>query len=224
VSLPKPYYEDTRAGMTIYHGDCREILPLLGTFDLLLTDPPYGVEARTDNFSSGGRGKWLVRHDYPPVAGDNEPFAPAPLLDAAASLVLWGANNYASRLPDSLFWLGWDRVTDGTDSTNLELAWTRGTGFKSVRIFRHQWCGVRRASEAGRRPVHPTQKPVALMSWCLSFFPEAKTVVDPYMGSGPVAKACKDRGLRYVGIELVEKYCEIAVNRLRQEVLFGGPP
>ena len=212
-----PYYDHD--GITIYHGDCREILPLLGPFDLALSDPPYGVSARTDNLSSGGRGKWRVRHDYPPVAGDDQPFDPALILAAARSHVLWGANNYASRLPDSLFWLAWDRVTDGTDSTNLELAWVNGLDRRSVRIFRHQWCGVRRASENGARPMHPTQKPVALMSWCLGFFPEARTVVDPYMGSGPVAKACKDRGLRYVGIELVEKYCELAVGRLAQGVL-----
>lgn len=212
-----PYYD--HGGITIYHGDCREILPGLGRFDLLLADPPYGVNARTDNASSGGRGKWRVRHDYAPVVGDDEPFDPAPILMAAPRAVLWGANNYASRLPDSRFWLGWDRVTDGTDSTNLELAWVSGLTFRSVRIFRHQWCGVRRATEAGRRPLHPTQKPVALMAWCLGFFPKAKTVVDPYMGSGPIAKACKDRGLRYVGIELVEKYCEVAARRLEQEVL-----
>jgi site-specific DNA-methyltransferase (adenine-specific) len=216
----KPYYEDTRSGITIYHGDCREILPGLGRFDLLLTDPPYGVAVDTENNVRTG-GKWAVRHDYPPVAGDDGPYDPAPVLAAATSAVLWGANNYASRLPDSLFWLAWDRLTDGTTSTHLELAWVLGLDFRSVRVFRHQWCGVRRASEAGRRPLHPTQKPVALMSWCLGFFPDAKTVVDPYMGSGPVAKACKDRGLGYVGIELVEKYCEVAAKRLAQEVLLA---
>lgn len=82
------------------------------------------------------------------------------------------------------------------------------------------WAGFQRDSEVGARVLHPTQKPVALMSWCLSFFPDAKTVVDPYMGSGPVARACKDSGRQYVGIELEERYCEIAATRLAQEVLF----
>jgi hypothetical protein len=73
--------------------------------------------------------------------------------------------------------------------------------------------------------LHPNEKPVSVMSKLLTLCGNGvQTVADPYMGSGPVAKACKDRGLRYVGIELVEKYCEIAVSRLRQEVLFGATP
>jgi len=228
VSL-RPYYD--HGGITIYHGDCREILPGLGRFDLLLTDPPYGIGLDTDftrrgegydkKIGSRGGGGGVGRKVHEPVFDDDKPFAPEHLFPVAKAHVLWGANNYASKLPDSPCWLGWDRVTDGTDSTNLELAWVNGHRFRTVRIFRHQWCGVRRASEWGQCSLHPTQKPVALMSWCLGFFPEAKTVVGPYMGSGPVAKACKDRGLRYVGIELVEKYCEVAARRLAQEVLFG---
>jgi hypothetical protein len=221
MSLPEPYYDDPKAGITIYHGDCREILPLLGRFDLLLSDPPWGVNIDTANHSRK-RGVRAVGHDHPPCAGDNEPFDPVPALSVSERAILWGANNFADRLEPSPMWLVWDRVTGEKDMTDAELAWVRGHRFRTVRTFRHQWAGVLRASENAMRVLHPMQKPVALMSWCLSFFPEAKTVVDPYMGSGPVAKACKDRGLRYVGIELVEKYCEIAVNRLRQEVLFGG--
>lgn len=82
------------------------------------------------------------------------------------------------------------------------------------------WSGAFRASERGTR-YHPTQKPVALMAWCLALVPEAKTVLDPYMGSGPVARACKDSGLRYVGIEIDERYAEIAAKRCAQEVLFA---
>lgn len=226
-----PYYEEP--GIQIFHGDCREILPTLGKFDLLLTDPPYGIDVATENgsqrgFKSGRIGKGGKaggrRHDHLRVAGDGEPFDPTQILDLSARRILWGANNYSSHLPDSPFWLGWDRQTDGTTCTDLELAWVHGHRYKTVRIFRHLWCGVRRKTESGGANgewVHPTQKPVALMSWCLGFFPEAKTVIDPYMGSGPVAKACKDRGLRYVGIELVEKYCETACKRLAQEVLFA---
>lgn len=226
MTLPKPYYD--HGGITIYHGDCREILPLLGRFDLLLTDPPYGVRARTEN-KSHGRDRlratatriWTA-NEHEPVAGDDEPFDPSSLFTAASSHILWGANNYASRLPDSPCWLAWDRKdrrAADSDITDAELAAVLGHRFKTVRIFRHMWAGFQRDSEIGARVIHPTQKPVALMSWCLSFFPEAKTVVDPYMGSGPVAKACKDRGLRYVGIELVEKYCAVAVSRLAQGVL-----
>lgn len=235
MTLPVPYYEDAKAGITIYCGDCREILPALvaerGPFDLTLTDPPYGVSAiKADaaprhRFAANvpRRYRWQA-HQHEPVAGDDEPFDPQHLLSLAPAAVLWGANNYASRLPDSAFWLAWDRKdARAADSniTEVELAAVLGHRFKTIRIFRHMWAGFQRDSEVGERVLHPTQKPVALMSWCLGFFPDARTVVDPYMGSGPVAKACKDRGLRYVGIELVESYCERSVNRLRQGVLFG---
>ena len=216
-----PYYD--HGGITIYHGDCREILPGLGRFDLLLTDPPYGLNIDT-NYRARKRsrlpcGRGSLAHL--PVVGDNQHFDPAHLFDAGKAMVLWGANNYADKLPASPLWFAWDRVAQHCDTTDVELAWVRGLHFKTVRLFRHQWVGVLRESEHGHTSLHPTQKPVALMSWCLGFFPDAKTVVDPYMGSGPVAKACKDRGLRYVGIELVEKYCEVAAKRLAQEVLFG---
>lgn len=226
--MTRPYYD--HGGIVIYHGDCREILPGLGRFDLLLSDPPYGIDLKTDNRTRDqrkrGPGKshvWRsIEHER--VHGDNEPFDPAPLMACASAKILWGANNYASRLPDSPIWLVWDRKCGRTGETvqsDAELAAVFGHTRTTVRIFRHLWSGYQRDSEVGTRVLHPTQKPVALMSWCLGFFPEAKTVIDPYMGSGPVAKACKERGLHYVGIELVEKYCEIAAQRLAQEVLFA---
>jgi hypothetical protein len=230
--LPRPYYD--RDGVTLFHGDCRQILPLLiaagGMFDLALSDPPYGVKINTRFRETRGGGRRQIGHggargarrkNYPAIIGDDVPFDPTLMLHSARAQILWGANNYASRLPDSPFWLGWDRETEGTTTTNLELAWVGGHRYRSVRIFRHLWCGVRRLTESGGHGgvwCHPMQKPVALMEWCLSFFPKAKTVIDPYMGSGPIAKACKNRRLRYVGIELVEEYCARSVERL-----IGGP-
>lgn len=85
------------------------------------------------------------------------------------------------------------------------------------RVFYHVWSGWTKDSERGIPRQHPTQKPIALMNWCLAFFREIRTVVDPYMGSGTTLRAAKDLGLACVGIELEEKYCEIAANRLRQE-------
>lgn len=208
----KPYYD--HGGITIYHGDCGEILPTLGTVDLLLTDPPYGIAVDVSS-----RWEWLPEHE--PVANDDRPFDPGPLLALGTGAILWGANHYASRLPDAAGWLAWDKATRNDldlKQTEIEFAWSNC--IKRPRCFRHMWSGAYRASERGTR-WHPTQKPSALMSWCLSLVPEARTVLDPFMGSGPVAKACKDRGLRYVGIELVERYCEIAAKRLAQEVLGG---
>jgi site-specific DNA-methyltransferase (adenine-specific) len=226
-----PYYE--HAGISIYLGDCREILPGLGKFDLLLTDPPYGVNVET---AKPSRQRPAIRRGHgarpaadarrpiravlaPRVFGDELPFDPAHLL-GYPSAILWGANHYAERLPSSPMWLAWDRESDGT-ITDAELAWVRGHRFKTVRLFRHKWSGILRASEQGVCVLHPTQKPVALMRWCLGFFPEAQSVIDPYMGSGPVARACKDAGKRYVGIEIEERYAEIAAKRLAQEVMFA---
>lgn len=220
----RPYYDE--GGITIYCGDCREILPGLGTFDLTLTDPPYGVALDTRNANRRRSGRPNPKgpgrtFDWPAVAGDDAPFDPRPLLHLSRAAVFWGANHYASRLPDTPFWLAWDRKAGrGAGSvTDCELAAVFGHRFKTVRLFSHLWCGFQRDSENAEGALHPTQKPVALMRWCLSFFPEARTVVDPYMGSGPVAKACADAGLRYVGIELVEAYCERAVARLAQRTL-----
>jgi hypothetical protein len=223
-----PYY--SHGGIQIFLGDCREVLPTLGRFDLLLTDPPYGLSIDTRN---DFRGRGLRRQnpkgpcrskDWAPVTGDDRYFDPVALLPLAPQAILWGANNYASRLPDSPCWLAWDRKcgrAGDSDATDAELAIVIGHRFQTVRVFRHMWIGFQRDSENAQGQLHPMQKPVALMRWCLGFFPEAKTVVDPYMGSGPVARACKDAGLTYVGIEIEERYAEIAAKRLAQEVLFA---
>lgn len=208
-----PYYD--HGGITIYHGDCREILPHLGRFDLLLADPPYGISL-FQQWHREERGPAALDE----IIGDDTPFDPAHLLALDCPSILWGANHYASRLPDSKGWLAWDKVTrNGLQMKHAEIEFAWSNCLTRPRLFRHLWSGPYRASETGPR-LHPTQKPVALMSWCLGFFPEARTVVDPYMGSGPIAKACKDRRLRYVGIELDEKHCARAVKRLAQEVLF----
>ena len=219
-----PYYD--AGGIRIYLGDCREVLPTQGTFDLLLTDPPYGIGVETDNRQRSGKHgtkNWIAR-EHDPVHGDDAPFEPAHILALSPAAILWGANNYASKLPDSPCWLTWDRKCGKAADSNItdcELAAVLGHRFTTVRLFRHMWAGFQRDSEVGYRIVHPTQKPVALMRWCLGFFPDAQTVIDPYMGSGPVARACKDAGKQYVGIEIDERYCEIAAKRLAQEVLFA---
>jgi len=220
----KPYYDHD--GITIFNAQCEDVLPSIdpATVDLLLTDPPYGIKLST-TYKSNGRGRGKGRHawearDHVAVAGDDVPFDPAPLL-AYKRAVLFGANNYTDRLPPSQSWIVWDRVSDGHHTADAELAWTNLGG--TVRTFRHMWTGYRRKSEIGFH-VHPTQKPVALMRWIIDKHTKpGDLVLDPYMGSGPVAQACHELGRRYVGIELVEDYCAVAVTRLRQQILdFGG--
>jgi DNA modification methylase len=209
----KSYYE--HAGITIFHGDCREVLPLL-EFDVLLTDPPYGIAHPTD-YAKRGRGNLARCSDYVPVFADDAPFDPQHLM-TPADTIIWGANYFADKLKAVSGWLVWDKERPhNLDQSTAELAWTNCV--KGVRVFEHLWNGMMRASE--NEPLsHPTQKPVALMKWCLQLrWVKDGVVCDPYMGSGSTLRAAKDLGRRAIGIEIEEKYCEIAAKRLSQEVL-----
>lgn len=210
-----PYYDDGQ--VVIYHGDCRELLPVLTLpkNTLLLTDPPYGMDYKPKRGSDGSK-RWEEGVD-----GDAEPFDPSHLL-GFKSLILWGANWYADRLPTSGGWLVWDKTPRGAKegfyASHCELAWTNLCS--SIRKFSLQWGGEARNGEPF---LHPTQKPVALMRWVLlEFTKPGDLVLDPYMGSGPVAQACQEEGRRYIGIEKQERYCATAVRRLAQGSLFGA--
>ena len=212
----KPYYDQD--GITIYHGDCREILPV--ECDAVVTDPPYGIAAVRDremSRSMGAPNAWSSR-GYGPIVGDTEPFDPRFLLDLEKPSILWGANHYASRLPDASRWLVWDKIDTmaGNVLSEVELAWTNLPG--PARIFKHAWMGYLKASERGQKNLVPTQKPLALMRWCLEFV--SGSVLDPFMGSGTTLRAAKDLGRKAIGIEIEERYCEIAAKRLAQGVLF----
>ena len=205
-----PYYE--AGGVTLYCGDCREILPTL-TFGAVVSDVPYGIALDTS-----ARWPWLA--DQKAIEGDGEPFDPTWLLDFNIPTMLWGANHYASRLPDARGWVAWDKATrNGLDlkQAEIEFAWTNF--LSRPKAFRHMWSGAFRDSERGTR-FHPAQKPVALMKWCLSLLPDGSAVIaDPYAGCCPVLIAAKDLGRRAIGIEIEERYCEIAARRLSQDVL-----
>jgi len=212
----QPYYEE--AGIAIYHGDCREMLHLLD-YEVLVSDPPYGINHPTD-YATRGRGKLANTNDFVPVHGDDSAFDPSFLIDSRQA-ILWGANYYADKLPRSSGWLVWDkRVQQGVgvnDQADCELAWTNCV--KGARVFRHMWNGFWKDSERGES-YHPTQKPVALMRWVLNLkWVIDGTVCDPYMGSGSALLAAKELGRKAIGIEIEEKYCEIAAKRLAQGVM-----
>lgn len=213
--LPTPYYQDDSC--TIYHGDCREILPLLPVVDLVLTDPPYGIAYK---HSGGGCGihKQKFRNTSP-VLGDEQYFNPKFLLHIPC--VLFGADHYFANLPEGGMFHVWDKDPKGLMShdsfSDAELFWTSWTRNRCV--FRYLWKGLCQEG-AGEKRYHPTAKPLALMTWCIATFgANAITILDPFMGSGTTLRAAKDLGRRAIGIELEEKYCAIAVERLRQEVL-----
>ena len=102
--------------------------------------------------------------------------------------------------------------------SDAEVAWSNV--LTGARVFHHMWLGIYRDSKLSSRGFHPTQKPVALMRWILERWTKpGDLILDPYMGSGPIAQACHEMGRRYIGVEIVEDYCRIAVDRLRQGVL-----
>ncbi len=169
-----PYYEDDFA--TIYHGDCREVLPTIdsSTVDLLLTDPPYGIGLDTDNRRYGTAGIDARQVNHPRIVGDNLPFDPSGLL-AFPRVFLFGANYYRSALPVTVGgWLLWDKVCRNDAKryegwSDGELAWSNV--FRGVKVFRHAWNGFGRSSENSFH-VHPAQKPVVLMRWILDRWTE----------------------------------------------------
>jgi len=216
-----PYYD--HKGITIYHADCRQVLPQLGGgIDLVLTDPPYGIgEARGKNKT---RTNAAAARDYGVAAWDDAP--PSRwifdwLFELSKYQIVFGGNYFG--LPPASCWLVWDKDNTG-DFADCELAWTNLP--KAVRKFVWRWNGMLQEPGGPKEErFHPTQKPLAVMRWALSMVPEAKTVLDPFMGSGTTLRAAKDLGLKAIGIEIEERYCEIAARRLSQEVLdFEGNP
>ena len=215
----RPYYD--HAGITIYHGDCREVQAWRAS-DLVLADPPYGIDYRTSSSRSTGKAQ---SRDWEPVVGDAEPFDPGHLLDCDR-LILFGANHYADKLPPSSSWIVWDKL-DGleshreigfNDSSDCELAWSNIGG--PARLVRYRWMGVCRRGVQSERRLHPTQKPVGMVGQLLAAYSKERDCIgDPYMGSGTTLVAAKQLGRKAIGIEIEERYCEIAAKRLSQEML-----
>ena len=211
---------------TLFLGDCRDILPTLGKVDAVIADPPYGI-----GFVHSGKGGKLARSTSfggVAIVGDDVAFDPSPFL-SFPKVVLWGGNHFANSLPSSSGWLIWDK-RDGVcsnDQADCEIAWTN---FKTpARVIRHLWNGMLKASERGEIRVHPTQKPVAVMEWCLDRASNTgDTVLDPFMGSGTTGVACAKNDRKFIGIEIDEGYFDIACDRIRkayaQPDMFIAPP
>lgn len=208
MNLKDYEYYRTDLGV-LYHGDCLDIMPMLPRVDLVLTDPPYGI-AYDRNIKHIGEVKNNI------VLGDDKPFDPKPLL-IFKSLIIWGGNYFASKLPDSKTWIVWEKTLIDTSKSgqtaDFELAWSNCIG--RSRIFRNLWAGCYRSSET-REYYHPTQKPISLMVWCLSLG-KWNLILDSYLGSGTTAVACERLGRRWIGIEIEEKYCAIAKKRIEKE-------
>jgi site-specific DNA-methyltransferase (adenine-specific) len=204
----KPYYHDDRAGITIYCGDCREVLPGLetGSVDLVLTDPPYGVNFR-------GNGWDLSIPDWLPEARR----IARNVLFTTGQTTLW---DYPR--PDWV--LNWQRPAAQSRAVSGGFShWTPillyGQAKFPVDCFRLHAMVVGNSHTAAH-VNHPSPKPLALFEWLtVHGSPEGGSVLDPFMGSGTTLKAAKELNRRAVGIDTCEEYCELAANRLSQEVL-----
>lgn len=211
---------ETIGDCTLYLGDCRDILPTLGRVDAVVTDPPYGIGKDGQIKTTGGNGG---RKAYEFLGWDS--VRPPPevfdlIKSAANQHIIWGGNYFADLLPATGKWLVWDKG-QRINQSDGELAWTSFDG--ALRIYT-----LNRVALMTDGAEHPTQKPVALMQWCLSFLPDAQTILDPFMGSGTTGVACVNLGRKFIGIEREPKYFDIACKRIaetyKQPRLFDDPP
>jgi len=203
--MNNPYYQE--GGQTIYLGDNRDILPDLPKVDLVLTDPPYGI----GHIMHGGieTGHWNQLSDgnsWDSVAPDMVDIVPM-----GTVVIIWGGNYFV--LPLSRCWLAWVKTNSVPTQSDMELAWSNMD--KPSRIYKSPTGG-------SYKREHPTQKPLQLMKWCINQVGNANTILDPFMGSGTTLVAAKSLNRKAIGIEIEEKYCEIAAKRLQQSVMEMG--
>jgi site-specific DNA-methyltransferase (adenine-specific) len=205
----------------LFQCDCLEVYPYLQGVDAVITDPPYGAKEKTDRASrrssqpTKGSGKSRLLK-WSPIIGDDQPFDPSLWL-MWDRCVMWGANY---KLPPSRRWLVWDKREGTTpdDNADVELAWCSVDGV--ARMHAQLWRGLcMRGEENATQRLHPAQKPVALMAWCMeqAKVPVGATVIDPYMGSGTTGIACLRTGRKFIGIEKDPEHFATAVERLRRE-------
>jgi site-specific DNA-methyltransferase (adenine-specific) len=222
----RPYYE--HAGIVIYHGDCREVMPALDPVDVVLTDPPYGVNLGRTAGAGRGHGHGLKLDAYASYSDTYENFVSiiAPALSVAIGrakrAAVWtGPHIHEQAKPDAIGGVYYPAAQG-------RHCW----GFKS--FLPVLFYGKAPNLHLGSRPTaivsselpepsskgHPCPKPLGWMKWlvALASLP-GETILDPFMGSGTTLRAAKDLGRRAIGIEIEERYCEIAARRLQQEVL-----
>jgi DNA modification methylase len=202
-------------------GDCLEVMPTLGKVDAVVTDPPYGLGDLWQGGGGNGKNSWKFD---PKEAKGWDASAPLwlPEVIGDTPAIIWGGNYMP--FPVSRAWLVWDKGIPDFTTGHSELAWTNLN--QPVRNFK--LCpNVMTPTGADGKKKHPTQKPVALMEWCLGFLPNAKTILDPFMGSGTTGVACQKLGRAFIGIELDPEYFAIACKRvdeaMRQPDLFIAP-
>lgn len=210
-------------------GDCLEVMPLLGEFDAVVTDPPYGIKQDKgfEGFEGfGGFGKPIARRQYGGEWDKERPPKEAfsKMLSISSQAIIFGGNYFTDILPVGRHWLVWDKKNTMPTFSDCELAWTN-IDRKSVKLLTYEFNGL-----IGKREdrVHPTQKPYEVMRWAVLHAKNAETILDPFMGSGTTLVACQKLGRHGTGIELDPDYFEIACKRVdeasRQPDLFVDKP
>lgn len=190
---------------TLYLGDCRDILPTLDKVGAVVTDPPYGIGA--DKHAGKAENGWT---QWEGESWDHErPSRDAfdAILACSKHQIIWGGNYFTDFLPPTMQWLVWDKGQRNFSLADCEFAWSSQR--KAARIFT---LPRSRALQDGK--VHPTQKSVHLMQWCLGFVKDAETICDPFMGSGTTGVAAVQMGRKFIGIEREQKYFDIACERI----------
>ena len=191
---------ETIGNCHLYLGDCREILPSLPKVDLVLTDPPYGIDITKSNRIAVSRGMGGGEWDSAPP--DFETISS--VVAHGEKAILWGGNYFG--LPATRCIFVWDKENEGRDFADLEMAWSNIDAV--ARIFRMRPMNM----DGGKE--HPTQKPIRLMEWCIDKRKNTETIADPFMGSGTTGVACANMGKTFYGIEREPKYFDIALRRI----------
>jgi len=215
LSTPKPYYEED--GIQIFLGDCFEVMKQFAdkSFDLVLTDPPYGINydkqqnemARSGRVSHGGRWKEYDENYWDEEIPKKEVFDE--VFRVSKNQIIWGGNYF--QLPYHTCWLIWNKIQRSL-MTDGEIAWTSFD--KRIWIFDMSRADAYINKSDGK--CHPAQKPYQLFIWCLEKLGKSSDLIlDPFMGSGTTLVAAKMLGRKAVGIEINERYCEIAAQRLK---------
>ena len=204
----------------IIHGDCLEEMKKMAddSFDLIITDPPYGIGADKNTRANKQHGQAKApSKDY--GLGDWDSKVPSQeyfdeIMRVSKSQIIFGGNYF--NLPPSSCWLVWDKDNGKSDFADCELVWTSFSS--AVRKIRYRWQGMLQENMKYKDyRQHPTQKPVAVMRWIIeNYSSKDSTILDPFMGSGTTLVAAKQLGREAVGIEISEKYCEIARKKLAE--------
>uniref|UniRef100_A0A6M3JP43 Putative methyltransferase n=1 Tax=viral metagenome TaxID=1070528 RepID=A0A6M3JP43_9ZZZZ len=204
-------------------GDCLQVMKGIPdkSVDLVLTDPPYGIGAYKTGTMGGG--VLAKQSKFEKVEWDSEipqKIVFDEMIRISKNQIVFGGNYFVEYLKNSSCWLVWDKDNGDNNFADCELCWT---SFKTaVRKYKWKWQGMlQQNAKCKDHRVHPTQKPRQLISLILQdYSKEGQTILDPFLGSGTTAVACKELGRKYIGIEINPKYCEIAERRLAQEYLF----